>query len=286
MTQLFKFLGFWPLWAVRAAGFALGWLNWLTSESQRRRMRRNWAIAVESGLLQTPGAQADRLMRESIAHSGLLIAELPKIWCDASAIRLASHHGFEHVRRALALGKGVVVLTPHLGAFEMAARVVSQQTPFTVLYRPARQLWFRRLMERYRPRPGLETAPASAAGVRKLLRALRAGQAIGMLPDQVPAVGEGEWVPFFGQPAYTMTLPIRLIQATGAAVVWMLALRKPGGWAIHFEPWELPAELLTAPVPEALLAMNKSLEGQIAKAPEQYLWSYKRYKKPKRVVAT
>jgi KDO2-lipid IV(A) lauroyltransferase len=109
------------------------------------------------------------------------------------------------------------------------------------------------------------------AGVRAMLRALRAGEAVGILPDQVPGEGEGEWAPFFGEPAWTMTLPRRLAQATGAAVVVAVGERVPGGWRLHLE------RLAEAPTPEAL---NACMERLIRRWPDQYLWGYNRYKRP------
>ncbi len=91
--------------------------------------------------------------------------------------------------------------------------------PITVLFRPARQAWLRAVVAHARQRPGLATAPTTLAGVKQMLKALKAGQAIGLLPDQVPPQGMGLWSPFFGQPAYTMTLAARLVQQTGAQLL-------------------------------------------------------------------
>jgi lauroyl/myristoyl acyltransferase len=134
-----------------------------------------------------------------------------------------------------------VLLTPHLGSFEVCAQAYAErfgaQQPITVLYRPARQPWLRELEETARARPALATAPATLAGVRQMMRALRKGETVGLLPDQVPPDGMGVWAPFFGQPAYTMTLAARLVQQTGAAVAADLD-RTPAagcGYVVHVQ---------------------------------------------------
>jgi KDO2-lipid IV(A) lauroyltransferase len=151
-----------------------------------------------------------------------------------------------------------------------------------VLYRPSRQPVVERLLQRLRPTSAVTTAPANAAGVRQLLRALKKGQAIGMLPDQVPSKGDGQWAPFFGRPAYTMVLPMRLAQATGASLLWTLALRTPGGWRLVIEPWEPAAPDQRAPITleQLVVEMNCKTEEMILRQPDQYLWAYNRYKAP------
>ena len=142
-----------------------------------------------------------------------------------------------------------------------------------VLYRPPRQRWLLPLIEFGRQRGNITLAPANSAGVKQLLQALKRGEAIGMLPDQAPFEGEGEWVPFFGKPAYTMTLASKLAQKTGAQVLMAFGERLPhgGGYHIHITP--IGKGGIATP---ALL--NAEIERAIAQKPEQYLWSYDRYK--------
>jgi len=242
-----------------------------------------WALAAGSGRLSGSADQLSALKRQSIGHAGLLATELPAIWCDPRRARQVQAVGLDAVLHALDAGHGAILLTPHLGAFELSPRAFALHRPITVLYRPARQRLLRGLMEALRPAHNLLTAPADASGVRMLLRALRRGQAIGMLPDQVPADGEGIWSDFFGRPAYTMVLPIRLAQSTGAPIFWALMLRTSSGWRIEIERWTPPFELAQASLEQALAAMNQALEAQIARAPEQYLWAYNRYKVPRGV---
>ena len=169
--------------------------------------------------------------------------------------------------------KGVLLLTPHLGCFEVAARCRAKLAPITVLYKPPRQPALRALVEGARAIPGLSAAPANLGGVRTLLRALRRGEIVGLLPDQVPDAGEGEWVPFFGQPAYTMTLPGRLAQTSGAGVCLLVAerLSEGRGWRVHVDAFP------ESPTPAAL---NAAMERLVRRFPEQYLWGYNRYKQP------
>jgi KDO2-lipid IV(A) lauroyltransferase len=161
------------------------------------------------------------------------------------------------------------------------------EAPITVLYRPARKPWLRRLEETARARPGMSTAPASLAGVRLMLRALKRGEMVGLLPDQVPPLGQGVWAPFFGQPAYTMTLAARLARQTGATIALARCERLPAGagFALHVsalaEP--LPAELDSeAGQVEAAAVINRAMEQLVRELPGQYLWGYHRYKSPRR----
>ena len=183
-------------------------------------------------------------------------------------------------------------MTPHLGSFEVAAHAYAQRfgsrQPMTVLYRPARKAWLRQMEETARARPGLSSAPASLAGVRQLMRALRDGGTVALLPDQVPPQGQGAWAPFFGRPAYTMTLAARLARQTGATVLlsWCERLPQGRGHVVHMTPWNqdwpppqgLDEEAWTL---QAATAINRAMEGLILRRPSQYLWGYHRYKQPR-----
>ncbi len=280
MLALLRWISRWPLWLLHALGGGLGWLTYAASPSYRHRLRANAAAAGVS--------TADR--RASVAEAGRLVAELPRLWLrpPEQPIADALHwEGREVLQALLARGRGLVLLTPHLGSFEVSAQAYAQEfgsvQPMTVLYRPARKRLLRELEETARARPALATAPATLAGVRQMLRALKKGQTVGLLPDQVPPQGMGVWVPFFGQDAYTMTLAARLVQQTGAAVGLLWTERLPGGRGYLVHAGELP-EPLPADADEASAAriINRAMEAVILRCPRQYLWGYHRYKQPRR----
>lgn len=282
MIVLMRWLARWPLPRLHALGAVLGWLTWALSPTYRRRLRAHADLA---GL-----SPAQR--RASVAEAGRMVAEVPWLWLnDRPLADQMAWQGAEHLEAALASGHGTLLLTPHLGSFEIAARVLTErygrQQPLTVLYRPARQAWLREMEETSRHRPGLNTAPANLGGVRQMLRALRRGEMVGLLPDQVPPAGQGVWAPFFGRPAYTMTLANRLLQQTGASalVVWCERLPQGRGHAMHVQPLAgvLPDAADNSPAAQAAAAqcINQAMEQVILKLPSQYLWSYHRYKKPR-----
>jgi KDO2-lipid IV(A) lauroyltransferase len=257
-----------PLRWSQAVGAALGRVALALSGGFRRKTADNLR---QAGLLD-----ADRL-RRTAEHVGRAAGETPFVWFGAHE-RVEARivvEGQEVLDRARAAGRGVMLLTPHLGCFEAAARAVARSGPITVLYKPPRLPAVRRLVETGRASPGVRPVPASAAGVRGLLRALRRGEAIGVLPDQVPSDGDGAWAPFFGRPAYTMTLPQRLARLTGAAVLLACGERLPrgGGWRVRFEAFD------GEPTPEAV---NRAMESMIRAIPGQYFWGYNRYKTPPR----
>jgi KDO2-lipid IV(A) lauroyltransferase len=285
VSPLLNWLSRRSLRLLHAAGAVLGWLAYLGSPSYRRRLRANAALA---GV-----APAQR--RASVAEAGKLLMELPRLWLrprDQPINDPVLWDGAELLGQALDQGRGLILLTPHMGSFEVAAQAYAERfgarQPITVLYRPARQAWLLELEQTARARPALATAPATLAGVRQLMRALRQGQTLGMLPDQVPPAGMGVWAPFFGQPAYTMTLAARLAQQTGAAVllIWAERLPRGGGYRVCLRP-------LAEPLPDkagldeeawtaaAAASINRSMEAVIAHKPDQYLWGYHRYKQPR-----
>lgn len=204
-----------------------------------------------------------------------MVAELPWIWARSpqELVRRVRCEQAELLDAAEAERRGILFLTPHLGAFEMTARYYASRRPITVLYRPPKRAWLRSLVAAGRRGAGLRAVPVGGAGIRAMLRALRAGEAVGLLPDQVPGGGQGRWVPFFGRAAYSMVLPERLAAQTGAAVVLAVGERLAGGrgWRLHLERLDGP------PTPERL---NACFERLVRLLPEQYLWAYNRYKRP------
>jgi Kdo2-lipid IVA lauroyltransferase/acyltransferase len=211
---------------------------------------------------------------QSFVEFGKAIFEAPMIWQKAEADLLPlvqQIHGWEIIKNALLAGKGLIFLTPHMGCFEITSIYYGSKHPITVLYRPPKLKWLERLILSGRTRTGVTLAEANAGGVRKLMQALKRGEAIGILPDQIPKAGEGEWADFFGKPAYTMTLACKLAEKTGATVIMAFGerLKDGAGYAIHLTKVE---NIATA----ALL--NRAIELQITQQPSQYLWSYNRYK--------
>jgi len=233
MLTLFRALSHCPLWFLHGIGALLGWITYWASPTYRRRFNEN---VRQAGIAP---AQA----RPAIAAAGRMIAELPFLWLRPANEPIRPRLNWEGdalITDALRAGRGLVLLTPHMGSFEVAAQAIAQRFsaefgPITVLYRPARKAALRAVMDESRARPGVATAPATLAGVRLMIRALRRGEAVGLLPDQVPPEGMGVWVPFFGREAYTMTLAARLVQQTGAVplLIWGERLPRGAGYTVR-----------------------------------------------------
>ena len=273
MPIVFRFFSILPLWLLHALGAAMGWTAFLASGVYRRRFLENAALAGY-GFMQ---------VRSAVAHAGRMVAELPRLWLGVTpACRIV---GEDCLLQAYAARRGIVFLTPHLGCFELSAQAVAQRWgavhgPITVLYRPARQPWLAKVMETARNRPGMQAVPTTLAGVRQMIKALRRGESVGLLPDQVPPDGQGLWAPFFGREAYTMTLAVRLAQQTGATVLLARCERLSWGrgFDLYIEP--LPAPLADT-LEAAVLQINQAMEHVIRQCPQQYLWGYGRYKQPR-----
>lgn len=279
MVILFDALARLPLSVLHRLGALLGWVTYLFSKRYAARLRENLAYAA----LEYSEEDSRALLHANIREAGKGVLELPWVWKRPLAQVVANVtqcHGWAYFEAAHALGKGVILLTPHIGCFEVIGLYVAARQPITCMYRPPRYPALDRLMHQGRERGQMKLAPTDLGGVRQLLKALKRGEVIGVLPDQVPSNGEGEWVSFFGRPAYTMTLIGRLIESSGAAVVMCHSERLPQGegYALHFSPVTFDA---ASSIPQQ---MNASLESVVRQHPEQYLWSYNRYKIPRGVL--
>ncbi len=272
---IFRLLSILPLRWLHGLGALLGRITYAVSEEYAARTREN----LRQSHLAGNEAEFACLLSRTNAEAGKGMAELPWVWLrpfEQVCATVRSCHGWEHVAAAHARGKGIIFLTPHWGCFEITSLYAAQHLTLTNLYSSPKQAWIEDVMRRGRERGKARLATADLSGVRLLFKALKRGEAIGLLPDQVPAKGEGEWVDFFSRPAYTMTLSGRLAQSSGAAVILVYAERLPkgAGYNLSFEP--LPLDFSKS-VP---LQINTALERVIAISPAQYLWSYNRYKVP------
>lgn len=273
MTVLLRLLAGLPLAWLHRMGEALGWLVYWASPVYAKRMRANLAA---SGIYAGQH-ELDRALKANIAETGKGAMEIAKIWFGdfEQVAGLVECRDWNVVEAAQREGCGIIFLTPHLGCFEATAIYAAQTVVLTALYRPPRQAWLERLMVRGRSRGRTQVAPANLRGVRTLYKALKRGEAVGLLPDQAPQFGEGAWADFFGRPAYTMTLPGRLQKQTGAAVIFTFAERLPAGrgYVLHLERFQGGA------LDEH--ALNRAVESLVRRCPTQYLWSYNRHKVPR-----
>ena len=275
---LLRALGGLPLWLNHGFGFAMGWLAWLGSGRHRRLTRNN----VYQYAQHTQATDATRLLRAAISEQGKGISELAAAW-TASPERLYSLVrecvGWALVEAAQVARQPIIFVTPHLGCYDIAGRYLAGKMQITALYSPPKQAWLASIMQQGRARAGGATAAADASGIRALLRTLKRGGNIVLLPDQVPGGGDGVWVDFFGRPAYTMTLLPRLAASANAVVLFFFAERLPhgAGYRVHIESM---AEPFSTDRKIAALQTNYMVEKLIAMAPAQYLWGYNRYKHP------
>ena len=267
-----------PLPLAHGMGAFLGDLLWrIPGNGPRRIAERNLSLCFPDW----SAAEREALLRRNLRETGKLLLELGPLWFWSRRRVLAlvreSAPGEEALAAAVRQKRGAILLTPHLGAWEMAGLYYSSRHPLTILYRPSR-LGLDELSRRGRGRLGGKVVATDPGGVRALLTALRDGEVLGILPDQDPGDEGGTFAPFFGIAANTMTLVSRLALKAGVPVflTWAERLPRGRGFALHWRP--LP-EVTAAPSLEAsVAALNRGVEAAVRALPAQYLWAYKRFK--------
>ena len=272
LASMLKLLAKLPLCVVHFLGSALSWASYLSYKKNANLINTNLKLSQ----LTKDNVSFKKTLHRNIGETGKALLETFAIWFkDYSQLSkwYQGCTGWEHVESALAKGKGIIFLTPHLGCFEITSLYYGQFQPITVLFRPPRQSWLMPMINQGRQRGNVSLAPANAQGVKLLLQALKRGEAIGILPDQAPHEGEGEWVPFFSRPAYTMTLASKLAEKSGAQVLMAFGERLENGRGYHIHIKPIKEGGINSPE-----LLNQEIEKAIAQCPSQYMWVYDRYK--------
>ena len=273
LMVMVKLLSRLPLSWLRKIGSCLGWLGFYASPSLRRVTEQN----IRRAEICATELEIKNFVKVNIAETGKTLAELPYIWHrtrDHVVAKIITVQGRENLEMAVAKKTGIIFITLHLGCFEIIPKFISSYVRITSLFRPPHKKYIANLTAEGRQGNNQFFAPANLLGVRKLITALKNGEAVGILPDQVPKEGEGKWVSFFGHPAYTMTLASKLFNKTQASLIFTFSVRheKSEGYSLFFEPHKRNSKELTT------LDINRKLENIILRHPTQYLWSYKRFK--------
>lgn len=271
-----RLFGHLPLRVLQRLGAGLGWLFWLRNGKERRIAARNLQLAFP----ELTESQHAALLRRTLVETGKSFLEVMKIWSghpQAALGLIREVHGVEFYDAALADKHGLIIAAPHLGCWELLNFYLCSRAPMAIAYRPPRQADLEPLLLMARGALQAEQVPAEGAGVRTLYKRLSAGGVVGILPDQEPKQGEGEFAAFFGVHALTMVLISRLARRTGATVLFSFAERLPdgAGYRLHFLP--APTAIADENLNRAASALNQGVEACIRIAPEQYQWHYKRW---------
>lgn len=274
-----------PLPALHRLGELCAWLARLTSAREYRVAQVNFAL-IAPGL---DAGERERRVRAMLAETWRGALETLAFWTRPAARnlrRVDGVHGGEAFEAALAASrgaerKGLIIAAPHYGNWELLNQWLASRTSIAILYRAPDSAAGEAFLRRVRARLGAGVHPvlpirADAAGVRKLLKHLQGGGVVGILPDQQPKAGEGDFAPFFGIPALTMTLLSRLAARSGAPVLVAYAERRPGArFDIRIEP--APVAIADADLRTATAALNAAVEAVARRDFRQYQWTYKRY---------
>lgn len=282
MEWLLPLLAKLPLRFLQAFGAAGGEATFWLSPGYRRRTREN---------LRQAGYESRELFARVGRNAGRQAMESLWVWYRPVEEVLervkATPQAEKIIGQAMRSGKPIVFMTPHVGCFEvlpvwLAGRFFKETgRNITILYRPPKKKILRDLVGEARQAPGIVAVPTNLSGVKTVIRNLRDGHTFGALPDQVPhQAGEGVWANFFGRKAYTMTLPVRVAKQFDAIRIFAWGVREARGWRLEAQVWSEP---LTGDLEHDAAAMNSQIEAIIRRMPEQYAWSYNRYKCPRGV---
>lgn len=254
----------------------LGWLIWQTNV----RAKRVTCTNVQLCYSDLSKAKQDELARSSLIETGKMAIEIGAIWIHDIAWlkkRIVSVEGLDLFQKKLAENKGLMIIAPHLGNWEVAAPFVAGFRALTALYQPSDDSSLDAFILKSRGKPDITMAPTNRRGVALLLKALKKGEMVGILPDQVPdAESGGVQAPFFSESALTMTLVHSLMQRTQCSAIMVVAFRVKGGFNIVLQ--ECDSKLYSADQHTSVAGLNQSVENCVRLNPAQYQWEYKRFK--------
>ena len=271
----FRFFAWLPLEWNRKLGKLIGYVIWLSKGRSVKTSQTN----IRACFPELSEQQVTQRCKESCIHSGMLMTEFAWIWLRPKAELMPYIHsvsGGDLVETAVKKGKGVIITGGHFGSWEIFMHWCTHYFSAAAIYRIPKIVEMDSIIRRAREKTGGKMIEADHRSVRQMLQVLKAGEVLIILSDQRPANNSGVFAPFFHRPAYTMTLLQRLIEKTQAELLFFACNRTTKGFAVEIKKPEF--NYLTHDSLEFATALNAGLMAQINTAPEQYQWSYKRFK--------
>lgn len=264
-----------PLSVSRALGRALGRAIFALKLTPVRVARVN----LQRCYPHLATTEIEQLCRARMLQLGQAFFETPRVWSSSTSWlegKILSVEGHELLQAAVDDNRGLLLIVPHQGNWEVVGLWLSAQTQMTSLYEPPKIAQLESWIKSSREQSGAKLVPTDVRGVAALIKALKRGETTAILPDQQPGPQGGVMVPFMGVPARTMTLVTNLIDRSGCTALLATALREPGGWRLHF----LPASdaLYSDDQVTAVTALNDDVARIVALDPQQYQWEYKRFR--------
>jgi len=277
LLTFLKLLAWLPLPVLHTIAHPLGWLLYGLKTKQRYYAETNLALCFS----ELSNVERQRLTRRSLVATIKVLLESPLLFLGRASrvLKLVREvSGESLLKEGLARGKGIIIVCPHLGNWEVVGLYISRHYPMTSMYRPQRHPGMDTMIKQGRERFGAKLVPSNNQGMRDLLRALQQGKVIGTLPDQNPGVGTGVFVPFFGVMTYTPVFAGRLAHRTGASVIMVVAERLPWGRGFRIKMTPASEGIYDDDSNEAAACMNRDIETIIRATPAQYWWGYNRFR--------
>jgi len=276
VVGLLYFCALLPLKVARSLGRLVVWAYW----PLRGRSRKVTLQNIRSVYPELSRVEQQDLAKKSLLATGELVGEMGHVWmkpwgkvCDL----IKEVHGVELITKAQEEGRGIIVLGPHLGNWEVLGLHLATLGHIVCLYEPPKIAPLGPIMKRARQRSGASVVPTNSRGLAKLLKSVKGGSIAGILPDQVPPeLNSGQNSLFMGIPCFTGTLASNIVRRTGALAVFGVAQRVPGGFVVRYELAD--QGLYDKDTAVSLAALNRGVETCLSRCVEQYQWEYKRFR--------
>jgi KDO2-lipid IV(A) lauroyltransferase len=277
MGLFIKAMAFMPLWFLRGLGGVIGVVAMKLSKRSCQRLKDNLLVTK----IATPDNVA-KIAKKTAQELGKTLVETTCIAWHRSkkhnASLIVEALGFEYMEEVLNSGRPVVFLTPHISNFEIALKATAYHIKrvFTVLYKPSKDQWFNQMMIDGRTENNIKPVPTNRMGVFTLAKDLRAGGVIGVLPDSIASSGDGVWIEFFGKKVFAPTLASKMVLTPGVESFIVATKRVRGGFKVNYIPFKPIDNDITRTIQD----IYKVIEQAVLEAPEQYYWSYDRFRVP------
>lgn len=267
-----------PMLTIQSFALLIGRLLFITNSSARKTTEVNLKTAYPE--LDQP--QREDLTKKSLKSQAMTYAESVKIWGSSTEYALSQIkkvHGEDLFLEALQENKGVIAVVPHFGTWELLNVWLNEHSSPVIMYKPSKQKDLDRFMFESRQRLNATLVPTDENGVRAIFKHLKQGGLTAILPDHVPKESGGIYSMFYGQNALSSTLVSKLASKTQSTVLGLSCLRREdlSGFDIFVTP--LSIDILSKDIQVSVDALNQGMERMIDQAPQQYLWTYKRFRK-------